>query len=192
MCGIVGVAGREAPAPSILGLQCGVLHHRGPDGTGQWRSADKRIALGHRRLSIIDLSAAANQPMEDDASRLQIVLNGEIYNYRELRQTLLAKGHRFRTASDTEVLLKAYREWDVECLGRINGMFAFAIYDSERQRVFLARDRAGEKPLFYRRQSGRLEFASELKALMVDPTFSRSLNPEAFDHYLAYGYVPGE
>ena len=192
MCGIVGVVTRDDSAPSMLGAQCGVLRHRGPDGAGQWRSHDRRIALGHRRLSIIDLSAAASQPMEDDSANLQIVLNGEIYNYRELRQTLLSKGHTFRTASDTEVLLKAYREWDVQCLDWINGMFAFAIYDLKKQRMFLARDRAGEKPLFYRRVNGRLEFASELKALMVDPGFARSINPDALDHYLAYGYVPGE
>jgi asparagine synthase (glutamine-hydrolysing) len=130
--------------------------------------------------------------MTDDAANTQIVLNGEIYNYRELRKTLQQKGHTFRTASDTEVLLKSYLEWDVGCLERINGAFAFAIYDSRKHRVFLARDRAGEKPLFYRWSNGRLAFASELKALMLDETLSRRLNPEALDHYLAYGYVPGE
>jgi asparagine synthase (glutamine-hydrolysing) len=130
--------------------------------------------------------------MADDSASVQIVLNGEIYNYRELRKTLEAKGHTFRSASDTEVLLTAYREWDVDCLQRMNGMFAFAIYDSNKRRLFLARDRAGEKPLFYHRLNGRLAFASELKALMLDPALQRRLDPEGLDHYLAYGYVPGE
>ena len=192
MCGIVGAAGRETQANGLLALQCGVLSHRGPDGSGEWRSADRRIALGHRRLSIIDLSSAASQPMTDDKGTVEIVLNGEIYNYRELRRTLEAKGHKFRSASDTEVLLKAYREWNTECLQRINGMFAFAIYDSDRRRVFLARDRAGEKPLFYHKLNGRLAFASELKALMQDPSLPRALDAQALDHFLAYGYVPGE
>ena len=192
MCGIVGSAGRASQANGLLAIQCGVLRHRGPDGSGEWRSADKRVALGHRRLSIIDLSSAGSQPMTDDRGSVEIVLNGEIYNYRELKRTLESKGHKFRSASDTEVLLKAYREWDTDCLQRINGMFAFAIYDGERRRVFLARDRAGEKPLFYHKLNGRLVFASELKALMQDPSLPRVLDPVALDHYLAYGYVPGE
>lgn len=192
MCGIVGSAGRDAQPNGLLALQCGVLRHRGPDGSGEWRSADRRVALGHRRLSIIDLSSAGSQPMTDDGGTVEIVLNGEIYNYRELKRTLETKGHRFRSASDTEVLLKAYREWDTNCLAHINGMFAFAIYDIDRRRVFLARDRAGEKPLFYHKLKGRLAFASELKALMQDPAFPRELDPHALDHYLAYGYVPGE
>jgi asparagine synthase (glutamine-hydrolysing) len=113
MCGIVGVAGREAGTQDVLGIQCGTLRHRGPDASGEWRSPDRRISLGHRRLSIIDLSAAASQPMTDGAGGLELVLNGEIYNFRELRKALEEKGHRFRSASDTEVLLEAYREYDV-------------------------------------------------------------------------------
>jgi len=192
MCGIVGVAGLAQGKQDILGLQCGTLRHRGPDASGEWRSPDRRISLGHRRLSIIDLSAAASQPMTDGAGDLEIVLNGEIYNYRELRKTLEEAGHRFRSASDTEVLLEAYREWGIDCLARTNGMFAFALFDATRRMLFLARDRAGEKPLFYHRSNAKLAFASELKALMADPTLARELEPEALDHYLAYGYVPGE
>jgi asparagine synthase (glutamine-hydrolysing) len=192
MCGIVGVAGRAENSGDVLTAQCGTMRHRGPDATGEWRSADRKVLLGHRRLSIIDLSEAGSQPMSDGEGSLQIVLNGEIYNYRELKKALEALGHRFRSASDTEVLLKAYREWGTECLRRVNGMFAFAIYDAPRRRVFLARDRAGEKPLFYYRSGGRLAFASELKAIMADPTFSRAINAEALDHFLAYGYVPGD
>ncbi|MFL5482613.1 MAG: asparagine synthase (glutamine-hydrolyzing) [Gemmatimonadaceae bacterium] len=190
MCGIVGSAGTTGH--DLLGAQCTTLRHRGPDATGEWRSSDRRISLGHRRLSIIDLSAAASQPMADGGGSLQVVLNGEIYNYRELRRSLEQNGHRFRSASDTEVLLKAYTEWGTDCLKRMNGMFAFALYDAERRTVLLARDRAGEKPLFYAHAAGRLSFASELKALMVDTDFPRRIDPEALDHYLAYGYVPGE
>lgn len=192
MCGIVGLAGRERQGADILSDQCGALHHRGPDASGEWRSSDRRIALGHRRLSIIDLSALGNQPMADRSGGLEVVLNGELYNYRELRKTLEDHGHRFRSASDTEVLLEAYRAWGTGCLDRINGMFAFALYDLGARKLFLARDRAGEKPLFYYRSNGRLAFASELKALLLDPALARELDPEALDHYLAYGYVPGE
>ncbi len=192
MCGIVGFAGRAAMAGDSFAAQCGTMRHRGPDASGEWRSNDRRVALGHRRLSIIDLSDAASQPMSDATGHLQITFNGEIYNYREIRKKLEDCGHRFRSASDTEVLLQAYSAWGTDCLRRINGMFAFAIYDSRRRCLFLARDRAGEKPLFYHRANGRLTFASELKALMVQPSFSRVMNAEALDHYLAYGYVPGE
>jgi asparagine synthase (glutamine-hydrolysing) len=130
--------------------------------------------------------------MADCAGELAVIFNGEIYNYRELRDELRVRGHQFRTSSDTEVLLEAYREWGTSCLDHLLGMFVFGLYDSRRKSVFLARDRAGEKPLFYSRSNGRLAFASELKALMDDPALSRSLDPGALDHYLAYGYVPGD
>ena len=168
MCGIVGIAGRTVAASDVFSAQCGTMRHRGPDASGEWRSADRSVALGHRRLSIIDLSEAASQPMSDASGHLQIILNGEIYNYREIRQKLEDVGRRFRSASDTEVLLQAYSHWGTDCLQRINGMFAFAIYDSTSRRLFLARDRAGEKPLFYHREGGRFSFASELKALMME------------------------
>lgn len=192
MCGIVGFAGRSVAASDAFAAQCGSMRHRGPDASGEWRSADRRVALGHRRLSIIDLSDAGSQPMSDASGHLQITFNGEIYNYREIRKKLEDLGRRFRSASDTEVLLQAYSEWGTDCLQRINGMFAFAIYDSRERRLFLARDRAGEKPLFYHRANGRVTFASELKALMVQASFPRIMNAEALDHYLAYGYIPGE
>ena len=192
MCGIVGEAGRHENPRYALGVQCGTLRHRGPDAAGEWRSPDRSVALGHRRLSIIDLSEGGAQPMQDGAGGLSVVLNGELYNYRALRASLEALGHRFRSASDTEVLLEAYLEWGTACLDRINGMFAFALYDSRQKQLFMARDRAGEKPMFYHRSNGRIAFASELKALFVDPAVSRTVDPEALDHYLAYGYVPGE
>jgi asparagine synthase (glutamine-hydrolysing) len=193
MCGIAGLASIEGPFDTDIVVRMrDTLRHRGPDDEGTWRSADGRVALGHRRLSIIDLSPAGRQPMEDAAGQLQIVFNGEIYNYQALRRELEARGHRFRTATDTEVILEAYREWDVDCLVRLNGMFAFGLFDGPRGRLLLARDRAGEKPLFYRVHEGRIAFASELKALFADPHCPRLLNLEALDYYLAFGYVPGD
>lgn len=168
------------------------LRHRGPDDAGTWFSEDRRVGLAHRRLSIIDLSPGGRQPMSDSRGRLHITFNGEIYNYILLRQDLEGRGCRFRTASDTEVILEAYREWGTDCLGRMNGMFAFCLYDEDSRRLFLARDRAGEKPLFYRYSEGKLVFASELKALMVDSDFCRELDLDSLEHYLAYGYVGTE
>jgi len=167
------------------------LRHRGPDGAGTWWSPDGCVGLAHRRLAIIDLSPAAGQPMADYSGMLYIVFNGEIYNFREIRRDLEQLGHCFRTHSDTEVILEAYRAWGTDCLERLNGMFTFALYDAGTRRLFLARDRAGEKPLFYRQAGGRLVFASELKALLEDPTFPRELDIESLNFYLTYGYVPG-
>jgi asparagine synthase (glutamine-hydrolysing) len=167
------------------------MTHRGPDDAGEWWSQDGRVGLGHRRLAILDLSPAGHQPMADPRGELWIVFNGEIYNFLELRKELAAKGHVFRSRTDTEVILAAYREWGTDCLERLNGMFAFALYDQPRRRLFLARDRAGEKPLFYRVTDGELRFASELKGLMVDPSLPRTIDPEALDCYLAFGFVPG-
>jgi asparagine synthase (glutamine-hydrolysing) len=168
------------------------MRHRGPDDKGEWWSGDGRIGFGHRRLAIIDLSPAAHQPMQDASGNLCVVFNGEIYNYVDLRDELTKKGHLFRSDSDTEVLLAAYREWGSDCLLRLNGMFSFALYDARRDCVLMARDRAGEKPLFYSLSNGELRFASELKALMADRSIARRIDPEALDCYLAMGYVPGE
>jgi asparagine synthase (glutamine-hydrolysing) len=167
------------------------MTHRGPDDAGVWWSPDARVGLAHRRLSIIDLSLAGHQPMSYLDGQVWLVLNGEIYNYRDLRRTLEAAGHRFRSATDTEVILAAYAEWGLDCLSRLNGMFAFALYDQRARRLFLARDRAGEKPLFYVHRPGTFAFASELKALLRDDDVPRHLDLEAFGQYLAYGYVPG-
>jgi asparagine synthase (glutamine-hydrolysing) len=130
--------------------------------------------------------------MHDHVNHLSIVFNGEIYNYVDLRAVLRTKGHTFRTQSDTEVILAAYSEWGVECLSHLNGMFAIALYDERKKRLLLARDRAGEKPLFYSVRSAQIRFASELKGLLADPAFSREVDPEALDCYLTMGYVPGE
>jgi asparagine synthase (glutamine-hydrolysing) len=192
MCGIVGIISQTPVSQhnSLLAMRDALLH-RGPDDGGIWWSRDKRVGLAHRRLAIIDLSSGGHQPMMDYSGQVCIVFNGEIYNYRELRRELETNGHRFNSVSDTEVILGAYREWGIECLSHLNGMFAFCLYDSTRQRLFLARDRAGEKPLFYYHNSGKLVFASELKALMADPAFPRELDLNALNYYLAYGYVPG-
>ena len=192
MCGIVGIASNKpVAARDVLNRQCAVLHHRGPDDEGAWWSSDGQVGLAQRRLSIIDLSPAGHQPMRDASGGLCIVFNGEIYNFRDIRRELEARGHSFRSTSDTEVLLEAYREWGADCLGHLNGVFAFALYDLAARRLFLARDRVGEKPLFYRLEGHTLTFASELKALMADPAFPRRLDMESLDHYLAFGYVPG-
>jgi len=193
MCGIVGKASGAAITDlHLLEVQRDSLHHRGPDDCGLWSTADRCVALGHRRLAIIDLSPGGHQPMADPRGELCIVFNGEIYNFRELRTELEGQGHVFRSRSDTEVILAAYREWDLDCVQHLNGMFAFALYDTRCRRLFLARDRAGEKPLFYRLSNGALSFASELKALMADPTLMRRIDPESLDCYLSFGYIPGD
>lgn len=184
------MASREAIAdPGLITAMRDTMCHRGPDDSGLWVSEDNRVVLAHRRLAIIDLSPTGHQPMTDLSGRYCITFNGEIYNYRSLRKDLEAMGHRFVSSSDTEVILESYKEWGTKCLSRLNGMFAFCLYDSDVGRMFLARDRAGEKPLFYRHANGRLLFASELKALMADPGCPREIDQDALNEYLAYGYV---
>lgn len=193
MCGLIGIAPRYPLIDRIqLTIARDTLTHRGPDDAGEWWSDDGRVGLAHRRLSILDLSPLGQQPMHLPGRGLSIVFNGEIYNFVELRRELERLGHVFRSHGDTEVLLAAYAQWGGECLARLNGMFAFAIFDAPRQQLFLARDRAGEKPLFYRLDNGSLYFASELKALLALPALPRRIDPEALDCYLAMGCVPGE
>jgi asparagine synthase (glutamine-hydrolysing) len=193
MCGIAGIAARTPfNDRDLLVTMRDAMTHRGPDDAGVWWSEDGRVGLSQRRLAIIDLSPGGHQPMSDASGEFWITFNGEIYNYLELRETLVRRGHRFRTASDTEVILEAYRAWGTDCLDHLDGMFAFALYDAKKARLFIARDRAGEKPLYYRHTGRALAFASELKGLMADPTLHREMDVAAFDHYLAYGYVPGE
>ena len=189
MCGIAGMLaepGRLADS-RLLRAMTGILAHRGPDGDGHHE--DGRVGLGHRRLSIIDL-ATGEQPMSNDDASVWITFNGEIYNYRELRRELESRGYRFRTASDTEVILKAYEAFGPDCVGRLRGMFAFALWDARRRRLFLARDRAGIKPLVYAWDGRRLLFASELKALLEDPDLARELDSEALRDYLTFLYIP--
>ncbi|NJP08043.1 MAG: asparagine synthase (glutamine-hydrolyzing) [Chloroflexaceae bacterium] len=191
MCGIVGIAAQQPQINTeYLSAMRDTMGHRGPDSAGVWWSTDRRMGLGHRRLAIIDLSDAGHQPMSDLSGSLWLVFNGEIYNYRSLRRELEWCGYPFMSESDSEVLLQAYRAWGHECLEHLNGMFAFGLYDSNKRGLLLARDRAGEKPLFYYQRQGRLVFASELKALLADPSLPRRLDRRALQYYLAYGYVP--
>lgn len=193
MCGILGIAATKAiPEHWPIETMRDQMRHRGPDAAGLWWADDRRVVLAHRRLAIIDLSPRGHQPMHDTQHGLHIVFNGEIYNYRDLRERLQALGHHFATESDTEVLLAAYRQWGSACVEELNGMFAFAIYDQRKPCIFAARDRAGEKPFFYWHRDGRFWFASELKALLAHPEFPRQLDVESLEFYLTYGYVPGE
>ena len=193
MCGIVGAAGRRLKIDcEALGRMRDTIAHRGPDDAGAWLATDGSCAFGHRRLSIIDLSPGGHQPMKDPTGNLTIIFNGEIYYYLELKRELEALGHSFRTASDTEVILAAYRQWGEECLTHLRGMFALAIHDAERRRLVLGRDRAGEKPMFYRHADGTLLFGSELKALMAFPGFPRKLDLQSLNRYLAFAYIPGD
>jgi asparagine synthase (glutamine-hydrolysing) len=192
MCGIIGIASTEHIYNKLwLSTSLQSLTHRGPDDAGEWWSNDNRIGLAHRRLSIIDLSVMGHQPMHHSKKGLSIVFNGEIYNHVELRNELKKLGHEFQSQNDTEVLLTAYSEWGIDCLNRFNGMFAFALFDAFDQKLFLVRDRAGEKPLFYHQNGNTLFFTSELKALLANPALPRNICFGALDYYLSYGYVPG-
>jgi len=189
MCGIVGYIG---PA-GILSkerfiLMRDLLAHRGPDDAGFWQSPNGDVKLGNRRLAILDLSPAGHQPMVDETSGLVITHNGEIYNYRELRADLEKRGYCFRSNSDTEVLLAAYKEWGPDCLRYLNGMFAFAVWDGRRQELFAARDRFGEKPFYYYHNPERafFIFASEIKALLASGLISPKPNYKAIYRYLAH------
>lgn len=191
MCGIAGIFHLGTPKPvdpARVERMCDAIAHRGPDGQGVWIAPG--VGLGHRRLSIIDV-AGSPQPMASSDGRSMLIFNGEIYNYRELREELKAHGATFRTDGDSEVILAAWQKWGVDCLPRLNGMFAFAIYDLGARTLFLARDRMGVKPLFLAELSdGSLAFASELKALVAHPLLRREVDPLAIEDYLTWGYVP--
>jgi asparagine synthase (glutamine-hydrolysing) len=191
MCGIVGFVdlthkSTEAKLESMVST----LNHRGPDSQDHLllKRNDYSIGLGHARLSIIDLTTIANQPMQFE--HLQIVFNGEIYNYKEIKEELELLGHQFKTSSDTEVILQAYKAWGKAAVHKFIGMFAFAIYDEQEEELFLCRDRAGVKPLFVYRHKDMLLFASELKAFQKHPMFRKDLNVDAVHAYFNFGYVP--
>jgi len=165
------------------------LAHRGPDDKGAYIGPG--VGLGHRRLSIIDLRPEGRQPMANEDGSVRIVFNGEIYNFKEHREWLLSRGHRFKSRTDTEVIIHLYEEMGVECLKLLRGMFAFAIWDEGKRLLFIARDRLGKKPLYYRFDECRFMFASEIKALLAHPSVGAEPDPAAINHYLAFGYVPG-
>src|SRR5207248_5199658 len=191
MCGISGFLNRDREQPADAGLlerMTSAIAHRGPDGNGHF--VEGPVALGHRRLSIIDLSQNGAQPMQNEDGRVTITFNGEIYNYLPLREELLARGHVFRSRCDTEVLVHGYEEWGESLPERLAGMFALAIWDARRQRLFLARDRLGKKPLYYHLGRERFAFGSEIKSLLEDPSVPRELDGAALDLYLSARYVP--
>lgn len=197
MCGIAGIIHQEPEARIRPMLES--LEHRGRDDEGVWTSPEidvegRRACLGHRRLSIIDTTSAGHQPMLSVDGRYAVTFNGEIYNYRELKQELEAKGHRFRTDTDTEVLLAAFAEWGIDCLPRLNGMFAFGMWDAKERTLTLARDRLGIKPLYYARveneNGAAFIFASEVKAILATGLVERSLDPEALNQFLTFLWTP--
>jgi asparagine synthase (glutamine-hydrolysing) len=193
MCGIAGFVSRDEhrdlrEAGSVLESMCRVISHRGPDDQGTL--VTDRVALGMRRLSIIDL-AGGQQPMSGCDSAITLVFNGEIYNYRDLQRELESRGHRFKSRSDTETIVHAYEEYGTRCVDYLSGMFALAIWDAPKRELFVARDRAGKKPLYYTiTSSGTLVFGSELKSLREHPEFRGEISIEALDAYLTFGYVP--
>lgn len=192
MCGICGKihTDRQHRAdPVLVERMCSALRHRGPDDSGVHVAG--RAGLGHCRLSIIDLSSAGHQPMCNEDERVWVVHNGEVYNYPELREELRSRGHVFRSDTDTEVIVHLYEEMGPQCVTRLRGMFAFALWDERTQELFCARDRAGKKPFVYAETAEGFVFASEIAALLQDPSISRDINAEALHHYLTYQYVPG-
>lgn len=193
MCGIVGFRSQsrfEGFRHSLLDAAASVSH-RGPDDSGFYLDENYGVGLAHRRLSIIDLSDAGRQPMASDDGRVQIVYNGEVYNFSSIRTELAKRGHVFKTGTDTEVILKAYLEWGMQCLNHFVGMFAFALWDQREESLVLARDRLGVKPLYYHQGPGVLAFASELKALMAFKDLSLELDLESLPLFLHYQYIPG-
>jgi asparagine synthase (glutamine-hydrolysing) len=192
MCGIVGIWSRHRQVcEQRLTAARDTMHHRGPDDGGIETWPEIGIGLGHRRLAIIDISSAGHQPFATLDGKVAITFNGEIYNFEEIRLELLALGHTFRSKSDTEVILNGYLQWGDAIVCKLQGMFAFCIAERDTGRLFLARDRAGEKPLFYYWNGNTFLFGSELKAILAWPEVDRIISIDAFNSYLAYGYVPG-
>ena len=192
MCGIAGLSAPSPVNPSALKAAAQAIAHRGPDDSGTFISPTGTTGLAHRRLSILDLSSAGHQPMSDAPGRLTIAYNGEIYNFRQLRSDLAAKGHVFHTDTDTEVILAGYSEWGEQVVERLNGIFAFAIHDRREDQVFLAVDHLGIKPLYICRQNGAFAFASELKALLKLVPLDRALDHEAIARYVTFQFCPGD
>ena len=185
MCGIVGFNWRDE---RVIESATEILTHRGPDAGGVY--VDNYVSLGHRRLSIIDLSEHGRQPMSNEDGTVWVTYNGEIYNFLELREALVAKGHSFRSRTDTEVIVHAYEEYGPDCVQRFNGMFAFSLWDKNKKELLLVRDRLGVKPLYYYFRDQKLIFASEIKAILQVPEVEREVNPQALYGYVGYEFVP--
>lgn len=191
MCGITGfIDSYKRTSKTILDEMTATLNHRGPDdsGTALYLDDYALVGFGHTRLSIIDLSPAGHQPME--YQNLSIIFNGEIYNYLEIKEELIDRGHRFQSTSDTEMILHAFKEWGTDCVERFIGMFAFVIYDRELRKVYVFRDRAGVKPFYYYQKEGLFMFGSELKAIMKHPSFEKRIDCSALKSYFNFGYIP--
>src|ERR1043166_7904734 len=192
MCGICGKVMFDASAsvsPALIKGMADAIVHRGPDDEGFYVSG--QVGLGFRRLSIIDL-AGGHQPLSNEDDTIHIIFNGEIYNYKELRAYLICRGHRFKTQTDTEVIVHLYEDLGETCVERLRGMFAFAIWDDRRKSLFLARDRVGIKPLFYSQSRDSVIFASEIKAILADPAITPEVHRGMVDRLLTFDYVPGE
>lgn len=191
MCGIAGIylqnSKHSTELKNRVTSMTSRLAHRGPDDYGIFTNGT--VALGHRRLSIIDLSTG-HQPMFNEDGTVCIVFNGEIYNFAEIKAELIGKGHRFSSNSDTETIIHAYEEWGKQCVNKLRGMFAFALWDAKARTLFLARDRVGKKPLFYAQYGDRFVFASEMKSLLVDPDLDRTIDEEALAAYFLFSYIP--
>ena len=193
MCGLAGILARSdhfAHDEATVAAMAETIVHRGPDDSGTWTSPEHRVALGFRRLSIIDLSPAGHQPMCNEDGTVWIAYNGEVYNHLSLRAELEAKGHVFRSHADTEAILHLWEEEGIRCVERLEGMFGLAIWDSNTRELFLARDRLGVKPMYYADTPGGIVFGSEIKALLAHPQISPDLDEEAFHHYLTFVCTP--
>lgn len=191
MCGICGYIGPKKVAEDQLWKMNDTMHHRGPDDGGIWQYSGHgmEVGLAQRRLSILDLSMLGHQPMVSDDGRYVVVYNGEIYNFMEIRQTLEQRGYHFQSNCDTEVILYAYAEWESDMFARFNGMFAIALYDTKEERLILARDRIGKKPLYYYAEQGHFVFASELKPIMQYPYFRKRVNRDVLNHFMCNKYL---
>jgi asparagine synthase (glutamine-hydrolysing) len=193
MCGIAGIFNYGSAPTDDRAVACRIrdaMTHRGPDAAGLYQSPDRRVVLAHRRLSIVDLSDSGRQPMANEDATIWVALNGEIYNHQTLRAALGSKGHRFKSRSDTEAVVHAYEDSGVGCVGRLDGMFAFAIWDEGRRELLIARDRLGKKPVYYSFAGGRLIFASEIKGLLQHPDVVRDIDPTALDAFLTFSNTP--
>ena len=191
MCGIIGRLNYKYPIDrDVFTVMRDTLTHRGPDGCGLYISDNQKTALGHRRLSFLDLSEAGTQPISNETQKIWLTINGEIYNYKELRKILQDKGHLFKSETDSEVVIHGYEEWGIEVLNRLNGMFAFGLWDDSKKLLFMARDRFGIKPLYYYKSDDTFIFASEIKAIVKDPAVPRNINYKSFTDFFTYRYIP--